>query len=151
MKKSYVGWIIVLVVLTLVHNAWGCSPSESFEGESMPDSTIIMSRSDSVLSYSGEYIYASDSTNGILKVYGPTPSEEIMFSLVMTTSEGCVLDRTGRARMLGKTKAVYYVVNTNCQIELLFVDGHVEVVQNQCPERDSLGCAFDGVYLLASQ
>lgn len=151
MKKSYVGWIIVLAVLTLMQNGWACSSSESFEGSGMPDTTIVVSSSDSVLSYSGEYVYESDSTNGVLKVYGPTPSEEIMFSLIMTTSEGCILDRTGRARMLGKTKAVHYVVNTNCQIELLFVDGHVEVVQNQCPERDSLGCGFDGIYSLASQ
>lgn len=151
MKKSYVGWITVLVGLTLVSNAWACNSSGSLEGIDMPDTTIVMNRNDSALSYSGEYVCVSDSTSGVLKVYGPTPSEEIMFSLIITTSEGCVLDRTGRARLVGKTKAVYYVVNTNCQIELLFVDGQVRVLQNQCPERDSLKCGFDGVYLLASE
>jgi hypothetical protein len=150
MRKSYVKWILVLCGLTLVFDLWACTPNGVTEETYTGEDTIVAVKDDPA-DYSGEYVFNTSSGSGVLKVFGPTPSEELLFSLVMTTDSGCAIERTGRARLYEKTKAVFYQVNTNCRLELNFSGPEVQVIQNNCPERDTLPCSFDGTYVLSME
>lgn len=150
MKKSYVKWGLVLFALTLVLDLFACSPSGMTEDASLQEDTLsAMMEDDERSGLSGEYLITNEKESGVLKVFGPTPSGEIAFSLVMTTDSGCAIAHTGRAQMVEKTRAVFHQVNTNCSLEFNFNGEAVQVLQNKCPERDTVPCKFEGVYILS--
>lgn len=153
MEKGYVKWILVLVGITLMLRVAACTPGP-YTGEEVerPDTITAVAEEEEEedkAALSGEYVFDTQGGSGVLKVFGPTPSEEIIFSLVMTTDSGCMIERSGRAQLLEKNKAMYHQVNTNCKLELNFNGSAVEVIQNNCPERDSLTCSFNGIYTLS--
>lgn len=150
MKQGYVKLGLVLAGLTLVVNLMACTPAGMSSENGMQDDTLTAVKEE-VSELSGEYVIENETESGVLKVYGPTPSEEIMFSLVMTTENGCAIERSGRAQLVEKHKAVFYQVNTNCHLEFLFDGQAVQVIQNNCPERDTVPCTFDGTYVLSMQ
>jgi hypothetical protein len=149
MEKGYVKLGLVLCGLALAFKTVACTPAGITEEDTGGEDTITAVKEDAS-KLSGEYVFSSEDESGVLKVFGPTPSEEIVFSLAMTTSNGCMIDRTGRAQLTGANRAVYYQVNTNCKLEFIF-DGQqqVQVVQYNCPERDTMQCSFDGTYVLS--
>jgi hypothetical protein len=149
MGKSYVKWGLVLGALTLVFDLHACSPSGIAEDTVVQEDTVTPVMDEENAGLSGEYIITNDNESGVLKIFGPTPSGEIAFSLVMTTDSGCSIGHTGRAQLVDKNKAVFYQVNTNCSLEFNFSGGEVQVVQNTCPERDTVPCRFEGKYILS--
>lgn len=153
MEKGYVKWMLVLLGITLMLRVAACTPGP-FTGEEgeRPDTIIAVSEDEGgedKSALSGEYVFDNQGGSGVLKVFGPTPSQEIIFSLVMTTDSGCMIERSGRAPLVEKNKAMYHQVNTNCKLELNFNGPAVEVIQNNCPERDSISCSFNGIYTLS--
>jgi len=149
MRKSYVKWGLVLVALTLVFDLFACSPSNLSEETGPGEDTVNAVLDEERLGLSGEYVITNENESGVLKIFGPTPSGEIAFSLLMTTDSGCAIAHTGRAQMVEKTRAVFHQVNTNCSLEFNFAGAEVQVLQNTCPERDTVPCRFEGTYILS--
>jgi hypothetical protein len=96
-------------------------------------------------SFNGAYELSQPGQKSILHIDGLTRNNEVRFTFFVVNSAGEIFDKTGVAELKSRTRAVFKELQNNCEIELLFIDNRVNVVQNNCIKEGF--SSFAGTYL----